>query len=338
MDYSYEYQGRKSQTGYFHLIEAIDSINATVGDSIVIIGQDGINCLESLGKFSHGDTLIVNLMDGFYESFDQDTFEIEGICGKNFQKITNGSYAGLTLTQIKDKIRKIRIHNSSRCFCPFYTPNFDFFNNVTQASANCLVKFLGYDYSYQYNGIPSQTGYFELLDPIGNMGAAMGDTLIIIGEDGLNCGEMLDQFDSGDVFFTALTDGYHEAFGPDTFQLKGYSCGEFHLKVQSGMNNGLSISEIKDKIQDRLTNIHELPQTDKIQIYPNPAVNQVTLQSKKELIQRLEIHNVSGQLLYTDKTINQYTVQVDISNYPIGLYTITVQTENNKHHFRLVKE
>ncbi|MBK7095069.1 MAG: T9SS type A sorting domain-containing protein [Saprospiraceae bacterium] len=338
MDYSYEYGGLQGQTGFFILIDTIGNFNSNIGDTIVVTGQDGLNCGEMLNGFSRGDTVFLALSNGFYETFEKDTFYLEGACGKYFQKITNGKYAGLTISEIKTKIYDVLERKSSACFCNDYWDNYDFYNNVSKVASNCLAVFHRYDYSYSYGGLNSQTGYFVLIDTIGDFNTQIGDTIYVIGEDGINCGEMLNKFSSGDTLFLALSDGYYENFEKDTFYLKGGTCGYYYLKITDGQNSGLSISEIKDKIKSKITGISEIYIEKRLTIFPNPTTDLLTLESENDLILNIKIYDIAGHLIYSTGKVNNLKTNIDISDFKTGLYNILIYTDKEQMFRKILKE
>lgn len=252
MDYSYEHEGLKSQTGFFILIDTIGAFHSDLGDTIVVTGQDGINCGELLTGFSQGDTVFLALLYGFYQSFEKDTFYLEGACGTHYLKIKNGHYAGLSVSEIKTKIYDVLERKSQSCFCYDFWDNFDFYNNVSNSAFNCLVVFHRYDYSYSFNGLNSQTGYFELIDTIGYSESQIGDTIVVVGEDGINCGEMLNLFSPGETLFLTLSDGYYEIFEKDTFYLKSGSCGRYYLRVTGGKIVDCQLLRLKTRLDRKL--------------------------------------------------------------------------------------
>ena len=338
MDYSYEYQGLQAQTGYFVLIDTIGIFSSNIGDTIIVTGQDGLNCGEMLEGFSRGDTVFLALSNGFYETFEKDTFYLNGACGKYYQKITNGQYAGLTISEIKDKIYNILERNTTACKCYGYWDNYDFYNNVSRETSNCLVVFERYDYSYSYNGLNSQTGYFVLLDTIGDFDTQIGDTIVVIGEDGINCGEMLNYFSNMDTLFLALSEGYYENFEKDTFYFKGGTCGNYYLKIAYGQNDGLSVPEIKEKIKSRVTSIDETNIDKHLTIYPNPANDQLTIKSDIYLIHNVIIYDISGRLVNSINDINNRNIVVDLSSFMSGIYNILINLENGQTSSKIVIE
>ena len=69
-------------------------------------------------------------------------------------------------------------------------------------------------------------------------------------------------------------------------------------------------------------------------IYPNPTTTQLTIQSPNNPITQLTITNLLGQTVYTDQ-YNSEQVQIDVSNYPAGVYFIKV---NSTEVRKFVKE
>lgn len=337
MDYSYEHDGLKSHTGFFILIDTIGAFHSNLGDTIVVTGQDGINCGELLTGFSQGDTVFLALLDLFYESFEKDTFYLEGACGTHYLKIRNGHYAGLSVSEIKSKIYEVLERKSQSCYCYDIGNIYDFYNNVSNSALNCLVVFHSYDYSYSFNGLNAQTGYFELLDTIGYSESQIGDTIVVVGEDGINCGEMLNLFSPGDTLFLALSDGYYETFEKDTFYLKSGNCGKYYLRVTGGQNSGLSIAEIKDKIRSKITNDDKVEIDKRIKFYPSPATDHLTIESNADLIQDIRIYDLFGKLSRSVVDLNRLMINIDLTGLVPGLYLILVDTDSGTPYRKIVE-
>ncbi len=91
---------RNAQLGYFKVIDTINSINTQIGNTIVVFGQDGHNCLETLNHWERGDTVVLGLLN---LTEMRDTFEMS-VCTRNFLTIENGLAEGLNIPEIKQKI------------------------------------------------------------------------------------------------------------------------------------------------------------------------------------------------------------------------------------------
>lgn len=338
MDYNYQFQDVQSQTGYFILLDTIGHFQAYPGDTIVVLGQDGFNCSEVLTDFARGDTMFLALGTGFYETFERDTFDLEGACGPHYLEITNGQHAGLTISEIEIKIKKLLNHPEEPCICGSHLDYWDFYTQVSEDNYHCMVVFNGFDYAYEYNGLSSQTGYFTLLDTIGDFNTPIGDTLVIIGEDGINCGEMLNRFSYGDTLFLSLSDGYYESFEKDTFYLKGGACGVHFLRILNGQHNGLTIEEIKQKIRANITGINETFASRKISIFPNPAEDYLIVQSAEEPISFIQIYDVSGRMVKWVSKTDAPSINVSLIGLKPGVYNIAIQTYSGTVLYKFIKK
>ena len=94
--------GRYSKTGYFTIIDTINSSGYKIGDTVNVIGQDGSNCNQLLNIFKKGDTLVVTL----------DKWNNLSGCVNHYLKITNGLNNNLSIKSIKNKINDIVTANN----------------------------------------------------------------------------------------------------------------------------------------------------------------------------------------------------------------------------------
>ena len=154
--------------------------------------------------------------------------------------------------------------------------------------------------------------------------------ITVIGQDGLNCNQYLDVFESGQEVILALNNG----FETENFNLSG--CGRFYLHVENEMVVGLidSLSESTpyeefiDQVQQclQVTDIQDVPEDNSnIQIFPNPCTDQVTinLPTTSNETNILSILSASGKLVGQFKN-NNSSVNLDLTSYPSGLYFIKV--------------
>ena len=82
------------------------------------------------------------------------------------------------------------------------------------------------------------------------------------------------------------------------------------------------------------------PATDKIgksefNIYPNPAVNQITIENNNKIIGDLAIYNVSGKIVYQNFMGNSKMV-LDVKHFPSGVYYI--RSDQMKKVMKFVKQ
>jgi len=80
-------------------------------------------------------------------------------------------------------------------------------------------------------------------------------------------------------------------------------------------------------------NIYEC--SGQIKIYPNPATNNITIESPQQAI--IEMLNIQGQLIKI-LTANSYKTNIDVSAFPKGMYVVKVKTEKGIKIKKLIKE
>ena len=66
-------------------------------------------------------------------------------------------------------------------------------------------------------------------------------------------------------------------------------------------------------------------------IFPSPASNQTSLQFETTHIpQSIQIFNATGQLMHTEKGLGRMQMQVNVSEYAKGIYTVRARFENGE--------
>ncbi len=81
-----------------------------------------------------------------------------------------------------------------------------------------------------------------------------------------------------------------------------------------------------DVITDEITDIEVISETS-ITIYPNPTNNFISLQSKdSNPLEKVSLLDLQGKELAAYKNIKQINFQLDLSDYPSGLYFLKVET------------
>jgi len=76
------------------------------------------------------------------------------------------------------------------------------------------------------------------------------------------------------------------------------------------------------------TGINSKISTEKVSIFPNPAINNITITTNLEALY-ISITNATGQIVY-QTTFNKSNVKIDLQNFVKGIYFVNVNNTINK--------
>lgn len=216
------------------------------------------------------------------------------------------------------------------CSCWPYEPNF--FNNVRKASFNCVAVFNRMDRGYVYNYLSSQTGYFKVIYSFDN--DSVGDSIVVTGQDGFNCGEVLYQFVKGDTMLLSLQGGFYEKFQKDTFYLEG-ACGKYYLPIINGYNDGMSLNEIISKTISIISSVKYPQFINSITITPNPTNGFIKVTSE-ETINEIRVVDLTGKEIKRITDIDRNDFSFDIGEVEKGFYNLLIFTWKEKYNKKII--
>lgn len=98
--------------------------------------------------------------------------------------------------------------------------------------------------------------------------------------------------------------------------------------------NGCS-SDTSNIIQIVGTRINDL-ENNSIFVFPNPVINELTIESNSSIKYKFEIVNVIGQIMHS--SVLETKSIIDLSIYPSGIYTLKINTENATVLKKIVKQ
>lgn len=177
---------------------------------------------------------------------------------------------------------------------------------------------------------------FQIIENINK--EILEDTVIVYGQDGLTCGESLDQFNENDTLILAVNNW--EFNGTTYWYLEGF-CGLHFLKYEDGLVKGQITDNMTEQpIQDFKDNLFtcldmEVP-TDDIQklandisIYPNPIMDNFQITASNNLIQSYEIFSTSGQRIVS-KIFSQPVENLEIQSNHFGEGILYIRINTSK--------
>ncbi len=75
----------------------------------------------------------------------------------------------------------------------------------------------------------------------------------------------------------------------------------------------------------------------KVNIYPNPVSEVLTINAKKA-INAYQIYDVNGQLLINKSNVNSSKAEVSLGNIPSGMYLLKVAADGKNQVFKVLKK
>ncbi|EJL72130.1 T9SS type A sorting domain-containing protein [Chryseobacterium populi] len=72
------------------------------------------------------------------------------------------------------------------------------------------------------------------------------------------------------------------------------------------------------------------------EVFPNPANSIISITNSKSTIKSIELYDMAGRILKAEK-VNKTDVQLDISNYQIGTYSVKIITEKGSISKKVIK-
>jgi len=326
---------KRIELGHFRLLDLIyDSGDIPVTDTMVVAGSNGMNCGEYFDQFNLGDSMFLIISANWGE--DETQLFLEG-CDVNYLKVKNGKCKGLPLADVIKKI-DYSVGQNKSCGCGFLEWVFDFYNNVTKPYSFCFASFIGYDYRVRLDNQIFQTGYFRVLDTIENFSLPVNSEIVVLGENGINCGEMFENYRSGDSLILALDASPINPLATDTFLLNGVYCGSHVLKIKNGVDNqGMTYAEVKAKIHSIITNDPFFQTKESCLVYPNPFSTAIHISSLNHPILRVKLFDINGKLMLKDEGFNIQKKDFSTGLIPNGIYQLEIETTNGYYHKRVVK-
>lgn len=101
----------------------------------------------------------------------------------------------------------------------------------------------------------------------------------------------------------------------------------FSFKSSGGNNVYVDNIQVSHPDQLSLINLAE----NNVSIYPNPSKEQVFIHTANEMIEKVEVYNLEGKMVFNETDVNSDNYQIDTSNFRNGTYLIAVFTKNGTY-------
>jgi hypothetical protein len=97
----------------------------------------------------------------------------------------------------------------------------------------------------------------------------------------------------------------------------------------------LDVEKIEDNQHDAAEMVIDTTLQNTIDIYPNPAINLLTIKPKSDLEYKVQIYDFSGKK-QIEKNINN-TSDIYVGNLAIGTYMLVIESNGRKASWKVIK-
>ena len=213
-------------------------------------------------------------------------------------------------------------HSTRACSCPFYIEHFCGIVNESHMIVRVQMMDTLPGFGYERRQI-------KILEELNK--TISKDTVILIGQDGLNCGELLHQFETGDTLILALDKWWVD----NSYYLEG-RCGLHFLRYSKGKvfdnitpsTDTLDYNNFKNGLIECMalrTNTEEPEVGSEYQIFPNPVQNTLTIQSSSQQgIQRAELLSLDNRALFFENNSKAYEISWNVNAIDNGVYYLRI--------------
>ncbi|WKN41665.1 S8 family serine peptidase [Tunicatimonas pelagia] len=146
--------------------------------------------------------------------------------------------------------------------------------------------------------------------------------------------------DGDTLTFQAMTDDPNVAqveLSADSLRITAQSLGETAIQIQAQDQAGDSVTLTFNLKVDQVTSTLSLPVDEGFRIYPNPAVNWVTVDYAE--VRAIKIYNSQGQELYTRTVLPTSSLRLSVASLPSGMYSVVIFTQRGEtYQTSLIKQ
>jgi hypothetical protein len=130
----------------------------------------------------------------------------------------------------------------------------------------------------------------------------------------LGCGVFTGTLIAKDGMLYAFT----ESVSPEVLPDFDIACGHYNESVFGKSDAWLVAFDLSTVV------IPEVPASDLIQIFPVPATDWLTISIPDTAFERLQVFGLDGRLFYSNRSFTQTNIQLDVSQWPVGMYTAKI--------------
>ena len=109
-------------------------------------------------------------------------------------------------------------------------------------------------------------------------------------------------------------------------------------KTDAGKEDNPNSPSGKISIKQADGNINSIKTTNNITAFPSPTTGSLNIKSSNELLETVQVVDLNGRVVSETQNIKQYQQTLDLSELPVGIYTVVIKTPTEELSTRIVKK
>lgn len=125
--------------------------------------------------------------------------------------------------------------------------------------------------------------------------------------------------------------------GDNTFDLNDWTTGQGGVWEDWYVNSGVLGLKASTQVDCSLLASDEVINHTQINVYPNPAKDELNIDLNGQLILEITVFDLNGHVILRNQNIKQRKIQIDLSALNAGAYILQVVSSYGLHFERLIK-
>lgn len=336
------------------------------GDTITLIGQDGVNCAVSLGIVNDTLEQIFGVdhpfrMAGNPAEFQYPNAELTG-CGRSVLQVHDGMVFGPIAPEVDSLSYEEFRTNEDYCVagpppegCGCVTLAVDFCDEAASLSQQgkepsiLRIQTIPSDYQvYEWEGFGGVATHAVVTEVLLSNDLSVGDTITIIRDSGSGCilssfsEDMLWQYTFIDRAGGAESPRFRHNISPYPL-LQAPNCIQRDAVIVDEMvltlPGPVPYDEYLDQLADCVPAVSTLNLSNQIglQVYPNPASNRVNIAWDGSRVNEVALVGSGGRLVMTQSpATGAHNLRLAVDGVPAGVYFVRLRTAEGVATRRMV--
>lgn len=185
------------------------------------------------------------------------------------------------------------------------------------------------EHQREIRGDRGDAALVRVTDTLGNVSNVPGDSILLVGQNGWNCGDDI-YFSEGQFLAFALM----RMFGQDTFLLP--TCARHYAFISDGIPDEETIDDWKMKIWNSISSSYDA-NFQEVGVFPNPVNNYLFIKGEWQKNATIEVYNMMGQKVNESVVNLSANLPLQVHHLRPDLYRIIIRHDDKIYSSSFVK-